>query len=77
MDLSIVNKHSSRNLGIGAVLWSLIGGIELGRGIQQILIGASKGSWLVSFIFGSAFLAYGVFWVVMLVRRANLGARAI
>jgi len=71
MDLSIVNRHSYRRLVIAAVVWSCLGGIEIGRGIQEVLSRALNYPWIVPFLMGSAFLAYGIFWAVMLVRRVG------
>jgi hypothetical protein len=69
MDLSVMDKHSSRRLAFSAVFWSCLGGIEIGQGIQQILARALNYPWIVPFLMGFAFLAYGIFWAVMLVRR--------
>ena len=69
MDLSVVNRHSTRNMVISAVFFSCFGGIEIGRGIEQVQSRAVNYSWIVLFLWGAAFLAYGIFWAVMLVRR--------
>ena len=69
--LSVVNKHSSRTLGISAVFFSCLGGIELGRGIEEFIFNKGGFTWVTSFLFGPAFLAYGIFWIVMLVRRTR------
>ena len=68
VDLSVVKKHSPRNLTISSVAWSCIGGVELGRGVQQLMGSHSQFGWTVSFLFGTVFLAYGIFWAVMLLR---------
>jgi hypothetical protein len=74
MDLSVIGKHSSRRLVFNAVFWSCLGGIEVGRGIQQILSHALNYPWIVPFLMGSTFLAYGIFWAMMLVRRTGSAA---
>jgi uncharacterized membrane protein YbhN (UPF0104 family) len=70
MDLSRVNKHSNRTLAFSAVFWSCSGGLWLGQGIQQLVHAKWEYTWIASFLMGLAFLAYGIFWSVMLVRRA-------
>ena len=74
MDIGTVNRRSSRDLAIGSVLFSCMGGVELGRGIQGLVFTKLLYPWTVEFLFGTAFLAYGIFWAVMLVRRASSGA---
>jgi TM2 domain-containing membrane protein YozV len=69
VDLSVVKKHSPRNLAFSSVFWSGMGGFCLGRGVQELL--QSQYDWTVSLLFGIAFLAYGIFWAVMLVRRVG------
>jgi len=69
MDLTIVNKHSTRSLAISTVFWSWLGGVELGRGILELKLKYDQFTWFVPFLFGSVFLAIGIFYVVMLVRR--------
>ena len=71
MDLSIVNKHTPRNLALSAVSFSCFGGIKIGWGIQQLIAAKFQYSWIESFLTGSAFLGFGIFWVVLLVRRAT------
>lgn len=71
MDLTIVKKHSSRNLVFSAMLWSCLGGLEIGRGIQQLLSQKWLYNWIVSFLIGAAFLGFGIFWAVLLLRRID------
>jgi len=71
MDLTVVNRHSARMLAFAAVSWSCLGGFELGRGVQEVIKNYGRFDWVKSFMFGSAFLAFGIFWVVRLVRRAG------
>ena len=71
MDLSVVNRHSPRNLAISAVFWSCFGGFELGWGIQEFLSARWQYKWIHQFLFGPVCLAFGIFWAVMLVRRVN------
>jgi hypothetical protein len=75
VDLSIVNTHSHRRLAFSAVFWSCLGGVELGRAVQQLMvsrwISRWQYDWPISFLMGSAFLAYGIFWAVMLLRRVD------
>jgi hypothetical protein len=75
--LDVVNKHSARGLGITAVVFCSIGGIGLGRGIEELIHTNGRFGWIASTLMGSAFLAYGAFWVVMLVRRAQAGAMPV
>ena len=71
IDLGIVKKHSSRNLALLAISFSCAGGVELGRGIQELIASRWLYQWTTSFLIGSVFLACGIFWSVMLVRRTN------
>jgi succinate-acetate transporter protein len=71
MDLSSVNKHSSRNMAILTVCCSGFGGEQIERGIQQLIHARLQYDWTSSFLLGSAFLCYGTFWAVMLVRRTG------
>lgn len=71
MDLGSVNKRSPRDLAIGAVVFSCMGGFELGRGIQGLVFTKLLYVWTAEFLFGTAFLAYGIFWAVMLLRRVG------
>ena len=76
MDLSIVNRHCPRNLAISAVLWSCLGGFELGRGLQLFLSAKWDYRWIAQFLSGPVFLAFGIFWAVMLVRRVGAASNA-
>ena len=71
MDLSSVNKQNPRNLAISAVLFSCFGGMKIGWGIQQLIAARFQYTWIEPFLTGSAFLCFGIFWAVMLVRRAT------
>ncbi len=71
IDLSAVERHSPGRLLFSAVFFACMGGIELGKGIQQLLRERVVQNWIVSFIFGFAFLAFGLFWAVMLMRRID------
>jgi len=71
MDLSSVNKHTPRNLAISAVFFSCFGGMKIGWGIQQLAAARFQYAWIESFLVGSAFLCFGIFWAVLLVRRAT------
>ena len=75
MDLGNINERPPRDLAIASVLFSFMGGIELGRGIQGLVSTRVLYPWTVEFLFGTAFLAYGIFWAVILVRRASSGHR--
>jgi hypothetical protein len=77
MDLSAVNKHSARTLAFGAVSWSCLAGFELERGIDQLIRHKWQYDWISSFLLGSAFLAYGIFWSVQLLRRTSIDQRPI
>jgi len=70
MDLSIVDKHSSGGLGIVAVVFSFLGGMEVERGVDGIVHGRYEYYWIGSFLIGAAFLGMGIFYVVMLAKRA-------
>jgi succinate-acetate transporter protein len=74
MDLNRFDKHSPRSLAIGAVLFSCFGGIEVGWGIRDLVHSKWQYNWTGEMLVGAAFLAYGVFWVVLLVRRAGSGS---
>ena len=71
MDLSSVNKHNPRRLAISAVFFSCFGGMKIGWGIQQLATARFQYSWIESLLTGSAFLCFGIFWAVLLVRRAT------
>jgi hypothetical protein len=58
-------------LAISAVVFSCLGGIEIGRGIDGVIVARLQFSWIVPFLMGSAFLGYGIFQAVMLVRRIS------
>lgn len=73
MDLSRLNKSSPRTLAISAVSFSCFGGIELGWGIQDLIHAKWQYRWTGELLMGAAFLAYGIFWAVMLVRRVSSG----
>lgn len=74
MDLLAVKKHSAHGLAFSTVFWSCLGGIELGRGIDQILNKNFQYRWITPLMFGTAFLALGVFWAAMLLRRKTAEA---
>jgi hypothetical protein len=71
MNLAPMNKNSSKTVALNAVLFSCFGGIEIGFGIHQLMIARVRFDWIGSLLFGSAFVLYGIFWAVMLVRRAD------
>jgi hypothetical protein len=66
-----VNKHSPQVLAFNAVFFSCFGGIEIGLGVHKLLTAKLEYAWIGSFLIGSAFVLYGVFWAVMLVRRKD------
>ncbi|MGA8408570.1 MAG: hypothetical protein WB680_15450 [Candidatus Acidiferrales bacterium] len=68
---SRLNKHSPRFLVASAVFCSTFGGVEIGWGIQELITTRVKYDWIGSILFGVAFVCYGIFWAVMLVRRVN------
>ena len=72
MGLSIVSKHSLRNLAISTVFWSCVGGAEIGIGIQQTLTDYHSFRWVNWLVFGVVFLAFGIFWAVRLLRRVKV-----
>jgi len=74
MDLRSMNKHTPRNLAISAIFFSRFGGMKIGWGIQQLAAARFQYSW--AFLTGSAFLGFGILWVVLLVRRAAPGKAA-
>ena len=71
MDLKIINRHSPRSLAISAIFWSCFGGMELGWGIKEVATKYGQFVWVSSFILGTVFLALGIFWALMLARRAG------
>ncbi len=71
MDLSIINKRSSRSLAISAVFFSFAGGFWIELGIDELVHAKLQYHWIAWFVFGPAFLAYGIFWAVQLARRAS------
>ena len=71
MNLARMNKNSSKTFAPNAVLFSCFGGIELGFGIHQLMVARVHFDWIGSLLFGSAFVLYGIFSAVMLVRRAD------
>ncbi|MGA7854056.1 MAG: hypothetical protein WCA15_12080 [Candidatus Acidiferrales bacterium] len=73
MNLARINKNSSKNLALSAVLFSCFGGIDIGFGLHQLMTARVRFDWIVSLLFGSAFVLYGIFWAVMLARRADSG----
>jgi len=44
---------------------------EDGWGIQQLAAARFQYAWIESFLTGSAFLCFGIFWAALLVRRAT------
>lgn len=71
MDLSAVSKHSASSLAISTVFWSCLGGVDIGQGIQRTIHSYNSYNWVLDFLFGSVFLALGIFWAVILVRRVK------
>jgi len=71
MDLSIINKHSSRSLAFSVVFWSCLGGLWLGMGIDELIDARLQYHWIWSLMFGAAVLAMGIFYAVMLLRRTT------
>lgn len=71
MDLSTVSKHSSQGVAFSAAFFSCMGGIEIGRGLNQLQAARFQYDWIGSFLVGAAFLGFGIFWAVILVRRAR------
>jgi hypothetical protein len=70
MNLERVNKNSPRSLAFSAVSFSCLGGIEIGIGIQELIFRRARFDWITSFLFGVAFVCYGIFWGAILARRA-------
>jgi hypothetical protein len=77
VDLSSVNKRSPRDLAISAVFFSCIGGIEFGWSIQSLIHARLRYTWTGELLMGSAFIALGIFYAVMLVRRVGSSADAV
>ena len=71
MDLGIVREFSSVNLALSAVCFSCLGGVEIGLGIQRIISDYPPYRWFNCFLFGIAWLGYGVFWALTLLRRVK------
>ena len=68
IEQSRMSKHSPRSLAFGAVYFSCFGGIGLGWGIQQLIHTRGEYEWTASLLIGSAFVLWGIYWAVMLVR---------
>jgi len=71
MDLGGVKKASPASLATTTVFFSSFGGMKIGWGIQQLITSKLQYHWVESFLTGSAFLCFGIFWVVLLVQRAT------
>jgi hypothetical protein len=72
INLESVNRLSPRRLAYGAVFFSAFGGFMSGSAVFKYLSGRPElFSWIGDALVGFAFVAYGMFWAVMLVRRAN------
>jgi hypothetical protein len=51
-------------------MWTLLAGVELDTGLHQFLTHRSQFDWISSVLMGAGFLGFGIFWTVLLVRRA-------
>ena len=65
------NERSPQDLAIFAVLFSLMGGLELGLGIDRLRNVRPEYNWVLSFLLGLVFLANGIICAAKLVRRAS------
>ena len=74
VNLESVNRFSARRLAYSAVFFSAFGGFMMGRAVFGYLSARQLFHWIDEALVGLAFLAYGVFWAVLLVRRENVGA---
>jgi len=72
MDPSSVKKNSAQVMAMMAVTFSCTGGMQIGLCIHQLIASRSQYNWIGTLLIGSAFICYGIFWAVMLVRRATL-----
>ena len=72
MDLGRVKKKASpASLATTTVFFSSFGGLKIGWGIQQLVTARLEYRWIESFLTGLAFLYFGIFWAVLLVKRTK------
>jgi hypothetical protein len=69
--INFISLHSTRQLGGASVFNSCLGGFELGWAAHQWMRDQDVGALIVELLFGSAFLALGIFYAMMLIRRAS------
>ena len=71
IDRSGIRKHWRRALAFNAVSFSGFGEYSLGSGVKQLIHTRGTVEWINSLLMGSAFLLYGIYWAVMLLRRVT------
>jgi hypothetical protein len=76
MDLSSVNKRSTRSLVFTAIFCWFCGGYYLADGIHRLVRDRLAYKWPGSFLFCLAWLGVGIFYTVMLLRRIPSGSSA-
>ena len=71
MKQRVLKEYNPRSLAIMALLWSCFGGIVIGIGVDQLARTRFQDKWNISLSLGLVLLALGIFYGVMLVRRAK------
>jgi hypothetical protein len=64
-------RNSPKGLAFLAVFMSCFGGISIGMGVQQLNLARERFEWIHEVLSGAAWLLIGIFWAVMLARRAE------
>jgi hypothetical protein len=75
MDISSVHKRSTRDLVFSTVFSWFFGGLWLAQGIDRLVQDRLAYKWVSSLLMGLAFLAVGIFYTVMLLRRIPSDSR--
>ena len=71
---SKMNKFESaspKQLAFGTVMFSCFGGLRLGSALEGWLHPNGQFRWIGESLFGLAFVLYGIYWAVLLVRRTS------
>jgi hypothetical protein len=76
MDLSSVNKRSTRSLVFTAIFFWFFGGYYLADGIHRLVQTRLAYRWPGSFLLCLAYLGVGILYTVMLLRRIPSDSRS-
>jgi hypothetical protein len=71
MRVSIRNTRTIKELVIPTVSFSFFGGTWIGMGIEHMIFRRAENNWTSDFLMGFAFLGFGIFWALMLLRRVR------